>query len=114
MMMQTETKYRDCNVVIQRCCPIEKVLRALGGKWKGIIISALYHEPHFYNALHRDIPGISRKTLTDQLNDLILLQIVKREEMDDYQKKVRYSLTPKGKSLFPIIQEMTNIINENL
>lgn len=92
--MQTATEYGDCNAVIQRGCPIETILRALGGKWKGIIISALYHQSHFYNALHRDIPGISRKTLTEQLNDLIMLQIVKREEMDDYHKKVRYSLTP--------------------
>lgn len=111
--MQTAIKYGDCNAVIQRGCPIETVLRALGGKWKGIIISALYHEPHFYNALHRDISGISRKTLTEQLNDLISLQIVQREEMDDYQKRVRYALTPRGKSIYPMIQAMTHIINES-
>ncbi|UQW81607.1 winged helix-turn-helix transcriptional regulator [Staphylococcus edaphicus] len=110
-MMHTAIKYGNCNAVIQRGCPIETILRALGGKWKGIIISALYHEPHFYNALHRDIPGISRKTLTEQLNDLISLQIVQREEMDDYQNKVKYALTPKGKTIYPMIQEMTQIIN---
>lgn len=112
-MMQIANNYGDCNAVIQHGCPFETVLRALGGKWKGIIISTLYHEPHFYNALHRDIPGISRKILTEQLNDLISLQIVHREELDDYQQKVRYSLTPKGKLLFPIIQEMTHIVNED-
>ena len=100
-MMQIAINYGDCNAVIQHGCPFETVLRALGGKWKGIIISTLYHEPHFYNALHRDIPGISRKTLTEQLNDLISLQMV------------RYSLTPKGKLLFPIIQEMAHIVNED-
>ncbi|MEJ7412811.1 winged helix-turn-helix transcriptional regulator [Staphylococcus epidermidis] len=47
------------------------------------------------------------------MNDLISLQIVHREELDDYQQKVRYSLTPKGKLLFPIIQEMAHIVNED-
>lgn len=109
--MQTAIKYGNCNEVIQRGCPFEVVLRALGGKWKGIIISTLYHEAHFYNALHRDIVGISRKTLTEQLNDLVSLHIVQREELHDAQNKVKYSLTPKGKAIFPIIQELTNIIN---
>ena len=113
-MMYSTIRYDNCNAVIQRGCPIESILRALGSKWKGIIISALYYQPHFYNALHRDIPGISRKILTEQLNDLISLQIVQREEMDDYQNKVLYTLTTKGKAIYPMIQEMAHIINTDL
>ena len=113
MAIKSNVKYGTCNYVIQRGCPIEQTLRMLGGKWKGIIISTLNDEAHYYNALHRDISGISRKILTEQLNELIDLQIVKREETTDYPKKVCYSLTERGKSIYPLIKELSQAIQRN-
>ncbi|AMG32352.1 HxlR family transcriptional regulator [Staphylococcus saprophyticus] len=112
-MLKNSMDYGSCNLVIQRGCPIEETLMSLGGKWKGIIINTLYDEAYFYNALHREVLGISRKILTEQLNDLIALQIVKREETNDYPKKVRYSLTQRGKSVYPLINELAQVLKMN-
>ncbi|MBF7016000.1 winged helix-turn-helix transcriptional regulator [Staphylococcus durrellii] len=102
--------YGNCNEVIERGCPVERVLNSLGGKWKGIILSALYEKPNYYNALHREISGISRKMLTEQLSDLIKLQVVSRDETTDYPKKVRYSLTQRGRALYPLIQNISQLL----
>ncbi|NWK84781.1 helix-turn-helix transcriptional regulator [Staphylococcus sp. GSSP0090] len=112
-MLKNGMVYGNCNLIIQRGCPIEQTLMSLGGKWKGIIITTLYNEAYFYNALHREISGISRKILTEQLNDLVDLQIVKREETNDYTKKVRYSLTQRGKSIYPLINELAQVLKTN-
>lgn len=58
-MNKINLNYGKCNDIIKNGCPIELVLRVLGGKWKGIIIDALQHSPSYYNQLHRDIEGIS-------------------------------------------------------
>lgn len=109
-MSKINLNYGKCNDIIKNGCPIELVLRVLGGKWKGIIIDALQYSPSYYNQLHRDIEGISRKVLTEQLFDLENYGIVSRSEINHRPKKVLYQLTEKGQEVYFLVGKINDIL----
>ena len=56
--------------------------------------------------MKRYIGGISYKTLSATLKELENDQLVHREEYPQIPPKVEYSLTERGKSLIPILDQM--------
>lgn len=108
--MDRKLVYGNCNDVIKDGCPIEYVLKTFGGKWKGIIIDTLSRSSRYYNNLHRDISGISRKVLTEQLSELEKQDIIFRHETDDYPKRVLYSLTDKGYEIYSLICKINDLL----
>ena len=52
------------------------------------------------------IGNISYKTLSSTLKELEADQLIHREEYPQIPPKVEYSLSPKGKSLIPIMDAM--------
>lgn len=59
-----------------------------------------------FNEMKRYISGISFKTLSSTLKELENDQLVHREEYPQVPPKVEYSLTERGKSLMPILDQM--------
>lgn len=81
----------------------------LSGKWKWVIIAALYNNGTFrFMDLLRHIEGISPKVLSKELKDLELNQLVTRTVLDTMPITVNYTLTTEGKSLNKIVDEMGN------
>src|SRR5688500_11529037 len=87
-------------------CPLTAALAALGGKWKLIIIYWLAESPRHFLALHRAMPSISSKVLTEQLRELTADDIVRRERTGRRPAPVVYSLTDYGRSLLPIVESV--------
>lgn len=85
-------------------CPLTESLAVIGGKWKPLIIYQLNKSKKRFGQLDVAIPGISRKVLTTQLNELIEDGLVVRNAFAEVPPRVEYSLTPKGKELLPIFQ----------
>ncbi|WP_062106488.1 winged helix-turn-helix transcriptional regulator [Bacillus niameyensis] len=82
-------------------------LSIISGKWKLLIIYQLSKNGTVrYNELQRMLGKITYKTLSTTLKELQEDGLVHREEYPQIPPKVEYSLTKKGKSLWPIIQEM--------
>lgn len=82
-------------------------LSVINGKWKLLIIYYLSkNAPVRYNELQRMIGKITYKTLSSTLKDMQNDGLVHRKEYPQIPPKVEYSLTEKGQSLWPIIQEM--------
>ena len=77
------------------------------GKYKMFILYALmeYGVVRF-NELKRYIGGISYKTLSATLKELEGDALVHREEYPQIPPKVEYSLTERGKSLIPILDQL--------
>ncbi len=77
------------------------------GKYKMFILYALadFHVVRF-NELKRYIGTISYKTLSSTLKELEADGLVHREEYPQIPPRVEYSLTEKGSSLFPILDQM--------
>ncbi len=87
--------------------PFEYTLSVLSGKWRLKIIYVLTCLGTVrYNALKRNIDGITHKMLSSQLDELENEQIIVRNEYPQVPPKVEYSLTEKGKSLIPLVLSM--------
>jgi DNA-binding HxlR family transcriptional regulator len=88
-------------------CPMEVTLKAIGGRWKVLILNPLFKDGvKRFGELHRSINGISQKMLTQELRNLEKNGIINRKVYLQVPPKVEYSLTPLGESLKPIFNLM--------
>lgn len=82
-------------------------LSLINGKYK---MTILYTLSEFgvvrFNEMKKYICDISYKTLSSTLKELEADKLVHREEYPQIPPKVEYSLTERGKSLIPILDNM--------
>jgi DNA-binding HxlR family transcriptional regulator len=76
-----------------------QALALIADKWAVLIITTLAGGPHRYNALRREIDGVSQKMLTQSLRDLECNGLVLRTVYPDTPPRVEYRLTPLGETL---------------
>ena len=95
-------------------CGITRVMDAVSGKWKLKILWVIYSQPNIrFNRLLREVDGVTKMTLTRSLNHLISYGLVIRCDLQTMPLHVEYSLTAKGKELFPLLLEL-NQWGENI
>ncbi|WP_319589067.1 helix-turn-helix domain-containing protein [uncultured Desulfobulbus sp.] len=87
-------------------CGIDVTLAVVGGKWKASILWHLARETMRFSELQRQFAETTRKMLTQQLRELEADGLVHREVYPQVPPKVEYSLTEKGKSISPILEQM--------
>ena len=80
-------------------CPVRHVLDKIGDKWSMLLVMTLAGGPRRFNELHREVPDISQKMLTQTLRDLQRDGLVGRQVFDTKPPSVEYRLTPLGHSL---------------
>ena len=82
-------------------------LSLISGKYKMVILYTLasFHVVRF-NELQRFIGTISYKTLSSCLKELEADQLIIRTEYPQIPPKVEYSLSKRGESLIPILNEL--------
>lgn len=90
----------------QPTCPLTQALSVIGGKWKPLIIYRLSGSNKRFGQLDAIIPGISRKVLTTQLNELLRDKLIERKAYAETPPRVEYSLTEKGRELIPIFASL--------
>lgn len=91
----------------ENSCPVTATMKVLGGKWKSILINAIYHtSPARFGELKRSVIGITQSMLTSQLRELEDDGIIKRKIYAEIPPRVEYTLTEFGLTLSPIIQSM--------
>lgn len=77
------------------------------GKYKMFILYTLAcYEIVRFNEMKKYIEEISYKTLSSTLKELESSGLVHRKEYPQIPPKVEYSLTEKGKSLIPILDQL--------
>ena len=87
-------------------CGVEVTLNLIGGKWKGLILWHLCQRTLRFSQLRRRVVGITQKMLTQQLRELERDGLVHREVYAEVPPRVEYSMTEKGETLKPLLQEM--------
>ena len=87
-------------------CPIVATLNVIGGKWKPMILHMLSSGTQRFGELKKNIPPISQKVLTQQLRELESDGIIMRNVYPEIPPKVEYSLTDKGITLIPVLEEL--------
>ena len=103
MRCDTATGICPCNAT----CPIGSALSMIGGKWKLRLICTMYMDgTQRYNTLKRKTKGITNAMLSSTLKELEEDGMVTRKQYEEMPVRVEYSLTEKGKSLWPIIHRL--------
>ena len=96
-------------------CPVRNVLSRVGDKWSMLILFTLESHPTIrFKELQRNIPDISQKILTATLKTLEADGLIKREVFPEVPPRVEYSLTAKGLSLLPLIDNLLTWASDNI
>ena len=96
-------------------CPVRNVLSRVGDKWSMLILFTLESHPTIrFKELQRNIPDISQKILTATLKTLEADGLIKREVLPEVPPRVEYSLTAKGLSLLPLIDNLLTWASDNM
>ncbi len=86
--------------------PVKDALDILSGKWKlQIILSLTFGKKRFKQIMH-EIPGLTPKMLSKELKELEINELAERHVYDTLPVTIEYELTPYGKTLRPLIDEL--------
>lgn len=93
------------NIVFdENSCPVTASMTVLGGKWKPILINAIYlTAPARFGELKRTVKGITQSMLTSQLRELEEDGVIKRRIYAEIPPRVEYTLTEFGLTLKPVM-----------
>lgn len=94
-------------------CAVEATLQLIDGKWKGVILYHLLEGTLRFNEIRRRLPNITQRMLTAQLRELEQDGFVLRTVYAEVPPKVEYSLTPRGRTLEPVIMALKKWGDEN-
>jgi DNA-binding HxlR family transcriptional regulator len=89
-------------------CPTRMVLERLADKWTVLIVGQLAHGTRRFGELRREIRGISPKVLTQTLRTLERDGLVVRRVYASVPPKVEYTLTPLGRTLIVLVENIRN------
>lgn len=92
--------------VKQVYCSVEVTLKVIGGRWKVLIIHHLLNGTMRFNELQRNLTGITHRTLSRQLREMEVHQLIVRNDFNEIPPRVEYSLSPLGHSLKAILLAM--------
>ncbi|UWX53699.1 helix-turn-helix transcriptional regulator [Maribacter litopenaei] len=87
-------------------CPVTSCMEEIGSKWKPIILYKVSMGINRFSTLLKNINGINKQMLSKQLKELEKSEILERKMFAEIPPRVEYSITPKGKSLMPVVLAM--------
>lgn len=114
MKNKTKQEIKD-NLYIKKdsnyTCPVTKAVRAIGGRWKPIILFLIYNKINRFGEMQRSLNGISKQMLTKELRELEKDKIIDRKVYAVVPPKVEYFLSKDGKKILPILKELAKFGN---
>lgn len=87
-------------------CPAREILASVANKWTVLVLAVLIEDTTRFNELRRRVQGVTQKALTQTLRDLERLGLVSRRIYAEVPPRVEYSLTPLGRSLVKILDDI--------
>ena len=97
-------------------CAPRRVLELFSTKWTSMILHTL-HARHDgtarSGALHRSLPGISKKMLIQTLRELEQSDLIERHTLDSVPPAVSYALSPLGQLMVERIELIYDWARQN-
>lgn len=87
-------------------CLAETTLGVLAGRWRPMVIYWLLQGPMRFNELQRRLGAVTHRTLSKTLKEMDADDLVSRRDFGEIPPRVEYSLTPRGRSLEPVLVAM--------
>ncbi len=105
---------KERNSIIE-ICPVRNVIARFGNKWALLVVLVLSeHEKVRFSELCRLIPDISSRVLSGTLKTLEADGLVSRTTYPVVPPKVEYQLTEMGRTLVPLIVQLTEWAQTNM
>jgi DNA-binding HxlR family transcriptional regulator len=95
-------------------CPTRQLLDRIADKWVVLVLGLLEPGPQRFNALRRQIEGISQKMLTQTLRSLEADGLITRRVFATVPVTVEYQLTPLGRSLNSVLNPLREWAEANM
>jgi DNA-binding HxlR family transcriptional regulator len=95
-------------------CGLDAAMSVIGGKWKPLILWELKEGATRFNALQRELGGISPKMLAQQLRELEAHGVVLRTSYHEVPPRVEYSMTPQGERLLAVLEPVGDWAEEHI
>ncbi|PSB12255.1 transcriptional regulator [Pleurocapsa sp. CCALA 161] len=95
-------------LILDKDCPVRQVINIVGDKWTLPVLYVLNQGTKRYSEIQREIPGISKKMLTQTLRRLESDNIIKRKIYPVVPPKTEYALTTFGKQLIEPLEILAN------
>ena len=96
-------------------CPVRNVIARFGNKWALLTVLIIGEQDIIrFNELSRLIPDVSSRVLSSTLRTLEADGFIDRKVYAVVPPEVEYSLTTLGKSLLPLIQQLTEWAQTNM
>jgi len=73
------------------------------GRWTINVIWSIHNGYNRYSLIKKDVEGISEKMLTQRLNDLEKIGLVRKRDYDEVPQRIEYHLTQAGEAFIPCI-----------
>lgn len=89
--------------VYSRLCPTRLVLDRIADKWSMLVLARLRQGPRRFNALRREVDGVSQKVLSQTLKALERDGLVRRTAFPTVPVTVEYAATPLGLTLGEVV-----------
>lgn len=100
---------------VMEMCPVRNVIARFGSKWAILTLLVIGSQDVVrFNELNRLIPDISSRVLSSTLRTLEADGLIERKVYAEVPPKVEYRLTEVGKSLLPLIQQLTDWALNNM
>jgi len=87
-------------------CPVCATAELVCAKWTILVIRDLAEGRSRFCELERSLAGISPRTLSLRLRALEEHGVVERQTYPEVPPRVEYALTPKGRALLPLVEDM--------
>lgn len=97
----------------QFVCHMDLAFDLIRGKWKAVILCHLDDGAKRFLELHRSIDHISQKVLKEKLSELETDGLISKKVYPEVPPRVEYSLTKRGKDLFPALRMIEQWAVEN-
>ncbi len=85
---------------------IAAAMQIIGNKWTALILRDLFSGPKRFCELEKSVGTINPRTLSQRLDDLEAHGIITRKSFAEVPPRTEYTLTGKGRDLFPILKQM--------
>lgn len=85
---------------------IRRAFDFLGKRWNGVILGTLGSGHLGFADLRRGVGSITDSVLSDRLNELVRAGLVERTVTDTRPPGVSYRLSPGGRELLPVLEQL--------
>lgn len=91
-----------------QACPVARTLDLIGDRWTLLIIRDLFLGKSRFSEFRKSDPAPPPKLLSERLQRLEQAGVVERVVTSERPPRTEYRLTPKGRTLHPILREIVD------